>query len=45
VADVPTFEQLLAEGGSVPLEGWDFSWFEGRATEERPRWGYSRLLA
>jgi hypothetical protein len=21
----PTFEQLLAEGGSVPLEGWDFS--------------------
>jgi SAM-dependent methyltransferase len=45
VADVPTFEQLLAEGGSVPLEGWDFSWFEGRATEERPWWGYSRLLA
>jgi hypothetical protein len=45
VADVPAFEQLLAEGGSVPLEGWDFSWFEGRATEERPRWGYSRLLA
>jgi hypothetical protein len=40
----PTFEQLLAEGGSVPLEGWDFSWFEGRATEERPQWGYSRLL-
>jgi hypothetical protein len=34
----PTFDQLLAEGGSVPLEGWDFSWFEGRATEERPRW-------
>jgi hypothetical protein len=31
VADVPTLEQLLAEGGSVPLEGWDFSWFEGRA--------------
>jgi SAM-dependent methyltransferase len=45
VADVPAFEQLLAEGGSVPLEGWDFSWFEGRATEERPQWGYSRLLA
>lgn len=42
---MPAFEQLLAEGGSVPLEGWDFSWFEGRATEERPRWGYSRLLA
>jgi SAM-dependent methyltransferase len=28
----------------VPVEGWDFSWFEGRATEERPSWGYSKLL-
>ena len=37
--------QLLAEGESVPIEGWDFSWFEGRATEERPPWGYSRLMA
>ena len=44
MADEPTFEQLIAEGGSAPLEGWDFSWFEGRATEERPRWGYSQLL-
>src|SRR5215467_2746620 len=41
----PTFEYLLAEGASGPVEGWDFSWFEGRATEERPPWGYSRLLA
>jgi len=40
-----TFEDLLAEGASVPVEGWDFSWFEGRATEERPPWEYSRLLA
>ena len=40
-----TFEDLLAEGASVPVGGWDFSWFEGRATEERPPWGYSRLLA
>src|SRR5262249_3702026 len=44
-APEPAFERLLAEAGSVPLGGWDFSWFEGRATEERPRWGYSRLLA
>ena len=29
----------------MPLEGWDFSWFEGRATEERPPWGYARLMA
>jgi SAM-dependent methyltransferase len=40
-----TFEELISEGESVPVAGWDFSWFEGRATEERPPWGYSRLLA
>jgi SAM-dependent methyltransferase len=40
-----TFAELIAEGAAVPTAGWDFSWFDGRATEERPRWGYSRLLA
>ncbi|MGM1063709.1 class I SAM-dependent methyltransferase [Saccharothrix sp. Mg75] len=40
-----TFDDLVAEGESVPVEGWDFSWFEGRATEQRPSWGYARLLA
>ncbi|USX52683.1 class I SAM-dependent methyltransferase [Lentzea sp. HUAS12] len=40
-----TFEELVAEGAAVPLEGWDFSWFEGRATEERPPWGYAGLIA
>jgi SAM-dependent methyltransferase len=39
------FEQLLAEGNSEPTEGWDFSWFDGRATEERPTWNYSRALS
>lgn len=39
-----SFEDLLAEGAAVPVEGWDFSWFDGRATEERPPWGYSHLL-
>ncbi|MGH3392220.1 MAG: class I SAM-dependent methyltransferase [Actinomadura sp.] len=39
------FDELVAEGQAVPLEGWDFSWFAGRATEERPSWGYARLLA
>jgi SAM-dependent methyltransferase len=38
------FEQLVAEGAAEPTEGWDFSWFSGRATEERPSWGYARLL-
>ncbi|WP_089955310.1 methyltransferase domain-containing protein [Lentzea xinjiangensis] len=40
-----SFEELVAEGAAVPLEGWDFSWFEGRATEERPPWGYASLIA
>jgi SAM-dependent methyltransferase len=50
---VSRFEDLLAEGESVPVEGWDFSWFAAgragggehrRATEARPPWGYARLL-
>jgi SAM-dependent methyltransferase len=45
VISSPSFEDLLAEGEAVPVEGWDFSWFEGRATEQRPTWGYSSLLA
>ncbi|MFC9505627.1 methyltransferase domain-containing protein [Streptomyces sp. NPDC057002] len=40
-----TFEDLVAEGASVPTEGWDFSWFEGRATEARPSWGYATAMA
>jgi SAM-dependent methyltransferase len=40
-----TFEELLAEGEAVPVEGWDFSWLDGRATEEHPSWGYAGLLA
>ncbi|MFJ5776000.1 methyltransferase domain-containing protein [Streptomyces sp. NPDC093094] len=40
-----TFEELVAEGASVPTEGWDFSWFAGRAGEARPSWGYAVSLA
>ena len=40
----PTFDELIVEGCSVPLEGWDFSWFDGRATEERPSWRYATML-
>lgn len=39
-----SFEDLIAEGQAEPTEGWDFSWFEGRATEQRPSWGYARSL-
>jgi SAM-dependent methyltransferase len=39
-----TLAELVAEADAQPVAGWDFSWLEGRATEERPAWGYSRLL-
>ena len=27
------------------MDGWDFSWLDGRASEQRPSWGYQRLMA
>ncbi|WP_317445129.1 class I SAM-dependent methyltransferase [Streptomyces collinus] len=42
MAEQRFFADLVAEGAAVPTEGWDFSWFEGRATEARPSWGYAR---
>lgn len=39
-----TFDELIAEAAAAPVAGWDFSWFQGRATEERPSWGYARML-
>ncbi|MFJ2515504.1 methyltransferase domain-containing protein [Streptomyces griseoviridis] len=40
-----SFDDLVAEGAAVPTDGWDFSWFEGRAAEARPSWGYARAMA
>jgi SAM-dependent methyltransferase len=40
-----SFDELIGEAEAAPIEGWDFSWLEGRATEERPSWRYSGLLA
>ena len=40
-----SFEELIAEAVAVPVDGWDFSWLDGRATEQRPSWGYARLVA
>jgi SAM-dependent methyltransferase len=40
-----SFDDMLEEAAGVPVEGWDFSWLDGRATEERPTWGYQRLLS
>jgi SAM-dependent methyltransferase len=39
------FEELVAEATAVPVAGWDFDWLAGRATEERPSWGYQRTIA
>lgn len=39
-----SFDELVDEAAAVPVDGWDFSWLDGRATEQRPPWGYQRLL-
>jgi SAM-dependent methyltransferase len=43
--DTATFEDLLREGANASVDGWDFSWFYGRATEQRPSWGYLKLMS
>lgn len=40
-----SFEELISEAGSADVSGWGFAWLDGRATEERPPWGYAKLLA
>ncbi|MEU7905023.1 SAM-dependent methyltransferase [Actinoplanes sp. NPDC049118] len=40
-----TFDDLVDEAAAADVSGWDFGWLDGRATEDRPPWGYSRLLA
>ena len=38
-------EDLIAEAAVADVDGWSFAPLDGRATEERPSWGYARLLA
>ncbi|ROP35898.1 class I SAM-dependent methyltransferase [Saccharothrix texasensis] len=38
------FDALVAEAAGVEVVGWDFSWLDGRATEERPPWEYQRSM-
>lgn len=40
-----SFDKLIAIGEAADVTGWDFSWLDGRATEERPPWGYARQLS
>jgi hypothetical protein len=40
-----SFDDLVREAASADVTGWGFGWLDGRATEERPPWGYAGLLA
>ena len=40
-----SFEELVNEALAADASGWGFSWLDGRATEERPSWGFAGLLA
>lgn len=40
-----SFDELIRLGADADVSGWDFAWLEGRATEERPAWGYARQLS
>ena len=42
---VRAFDDLVAEAAAADVTGWGFGWLNGRATEERPPWGYAKLLA
>jgi SAM-dependent methyltransferase len=38
-------DELVTEAEAAPVDGWGFAWLDGRATEERPPWGYARVVA
>lgn len=40
-----SYDELVAEAATADVSGWGFGWLDGRASEERPPWGYARLLA
>jgi len=42
---VRSFDELVDEAEAADVSGWDFGWLDGRASEQRPPWGYSRLVA
>ncbi len=35
----------MGDAAAADVTGWGFDWLNGRATEERPPWGYAKLLA
>jgi hypothetical protein len=42
---VLSFDELVEEAAAADVTGWGFDWLSGRASEERPPWGYAKLLA
>jgi hypothetical protein len=42
---VQGFDELVRDASEADVDGWGFGWLDGRATEERPPWAYSRLLS
>jgi SAM-dependent methyltransferase len=38
------FADLVAEAEAAPVDGWDFSWLDGRASEQRPSWRYAHTM-
>ena len=44
LTEMRSFDELVNKAADVPVDGWDFSWLDGRATEQRPSWGYQRSL-
>jgi hypothetical protein len=42
---VRSFDELVGEAAAADVTGWGFDWLNGRASEERPPWGYAKLLA
>lgn len=45
IAGVRSFDALVGGAEAADVAGWGFGWLDGRATEQRPSWGYSRMLA
>src|SRR5208283_3830117 len=38
------YDALVHEAASQPFAGWDFSYIEGRYTEEEPSWDYREIV-
>ena len=37
-------DDLISEAFDAPIQGWDFSWLDGRGEETRPSWDYSAIV-